>query len=114
MEIYQKFGKYDQDMDGMISPEEAHTILHKEFGFDKERSMAMVKRFDKNKDGLVSYIEFAEFYMAVEERFVFGRIDFLGNANLPLIYYTQIRCVLVIIYRQFCCLSRIVYILQCF
>ncbi|KAK2168878.1 hypothetical protein LSH36_13g01000 [Paralvinella palmiformis] len=68
VEIYQKFGKFDQDMDSMISPEEAHTILHKEFGFDKERSMAMVNRFDKNKDGLVSYIEFAEFYMAVEER----------------------------------------------
>jgi Ca2+-binding EF-hand superfamily protein len=68
MDIYEKFGKYDQDLDGMISVEEAHTILYEELGFDKERSRAMVNRFDVNKDGVVSYVEFAEFYMAVEDR----------------------------------------------
>merc|ERR1712004_121500 len=30
--------------------------------------MGMVGRFDVNKDGLVSYMEFAEFYIAVEEK----------------------------------------------
>lgn len=68
LEIYDKFGKYDLDMDGLISVEEAHRILHREMGFTEERSRAMVDRFDANKDGLVSYIEFAEFYIAVEER----------------------------------------------
>jgi len=66
--IYDKFGRYDQDQDGMVSIEEAHEVLHKELGFSPERSRAMVGRFDVNKDGLVSYMEFAEFYIAVEEK----------------------------------------------
>ena len=70
MDIYEKFGKYDQDLDGMISVDEAHKILHEELGFNHDRSRAMVNRFDTNKDGLVSYVEFAEFYIAVEERWV--------------------------------------------
>ena len=68
MTIYDKFGRYDQDHDGMVSVEEAHDVLHKELGFTQERSRAMVRRFDTNKDGLVSYMEFAEFYIAVEEK----------------------------------------------
>ena len=68
MEIYDKFGRYDTDKDGMISGDEAHNVLHKELGFTEIRSKAMVERFDRNKDGLVSYMEFAEFFIAVEEK----------------------------------------------
>ena len=69
MEVYETFGRYDADKDGLISVEEAHQVLHKELGFTQERSRAMVKKFDLNQDGMVSYIEFAEFYLAVEERY---------------------------------------------
>ena len=62
------FGKYDQDKDGLISVEEAHEVLRRELGFTHDKSQAMVKKFDLNSDGMVSYIEFAEFYLAVEER----------------------------------------------
>ena len=65
------FGKYDLDLDGLISPEEAHRVLSKELGFTEERSRAMVSRFDTNKDGKVSYVEFAEFYIAVEDRYIY-------------------------------------------
>ena len=68
MAIYQKFAKYDRNKDGMISIDEAHDVLHKELGFNKNKSLAAIERFDLNKDGQVSYIEFAEFYIAVEER----------------------------------------------
>ena len=68
LEIYEKFGKFDSDMDGMISVSEAHEVLHRELGFSIERSKAMVERFDANKDGLVSYIEFGDFFIAFEER----------------------------------------------
>ena len=68
--MYDKFGKYDANQDGLISTEEAHRILHQELGYSLEKSMAMVHRFDLNHDGQVSYIEFAEFYIAVEEKSV--------------------------------------------
>ncbi len=48
--------------------EEAHGVLHKELGFTESKSKAMVEKFDQNRDGLVSYMEFAEFYIAVEEK----------------------------------------------
>jgi len=66
--IYDKFGKYDQDRDGMVSVEEAHEVLQQELGFSQARSEAMIQRFDSNNDGMVSYMEFAEFYIAVEEK----------------------------------------------
>ena len=62
------FGKYDVDRDGLISLDEAHNVLHKELGFTYHKSKDMVTIFDSNKDGMVSYIEFAEFYLAVEEK----------------------------------------------
>lgn len=70
MELYETFGRYDKDQDGLISMDEAHDVLHQELGFTEDRSRAMVKKFDLNNDGMVSYIEFAEFYLAVEERWV--------------------------------------------
>jgi len=66
--IYDKFGRYDQDRDGMVSVEEAHEVLQKELGFSQARSQSMIQRFDSNNDGMVSYMEFAEFYIAVEEK----------------------------------------------
>ena len=71
MEIYDTFAKYDQNHDGMISVEEAHQVLHQELGFNEEKSKAMINRYDLNQDGRVSYLEFAEFYVAVEDRWCF-------------------------------------------
>jgi len=68
LKIYEMFGKYDKDQDGFISKDEAYEVLHKILGYSKKRSDAMVERFDINKDGTVSYMEFAEFYIAVEEK----------------------------------------------
>ena len=68
MEIYDKFGRYDQNKDGFISCDEAHKVLHNELGYTEERSKSMVDKFDMNRDGQVSYMEFAEFYIAVEEK----------------------------------------------
>lgn len=68
MEMFEMFGKYDVDCDGLISLDEAHQVLHKELGFTYHRSQQMLNRFDTNKDGMVSYVEFSEFYLAVEEK----------------------------------------------
>lgn len=55
----------------MISSEEAHKVLHEELGYSQDRSRAMIDKFDSNRDGQVSYMEFAEFYVAVEEKYVY-------------------------------------------
>ena len=66
--MFDKFGKYDTNRDGLISAEEAHQVLRDELGLDEQKSRALVAKFDLNKDGGVSYVEFAEFYLAVEEK----------------------------------------------
>jgi len=68
LKIYEMFGKFDKDQDGFISKDEAYEVLNKDLGYSKKRSDAMVERFDINKDDTVSYMEFAEFYIAVEEK----------------------------------------------
>ncbi|ELT90122.1 hypothetical protein CAPTEDRAFT_218741 [Capitella teleta] len=87
LEIYETFGKYDEDQDGFISVDEAHKVLSKEFGFSEERSRTMVRKFDLNGDGMVSYIEFTEFYLAVEERKtrvkeMFRKFDLEGEGSV--------------------------------
>lgn len=67
LEIYEKFGKFDTDKDGMISEAEAHEILHRDLGFTEEMTKALVKRFDCDRDGYLSYVEFGDFYMVFEE-----------------------------------------------
>ena len=68
LEMFDKFGKYDSNRDGLISVQEAHKVLQEELGLTEERSRSLVAKFDFNKDGAVSYVEFAEFYLAVEEK----------------------------------------------
>jgi Ca2+-binding EF-hand superfamily protein len=48
--------------------EEAHKVLREELGLDEKKSRALVTRFDLNKDGGVSYVEFTEFYLAIEDK----------------------------------------------
>ncbi len=67
----------------MISSEEAHKVLHEELGYSQDRSRAMIDKFDSNRDGQVSYMEFAEFYVAVEEKYVYWLL-------LDPIYYTSL------------------------
>jgi len=69
LEIYEKFGKFDTDKDGMISVAEAHEVLHHDLGFTEEMSRALVKRFDLDQDGLLSYMEFGDFYVVFEQRY---------------------------------------------
>ena len=58
VEIFDKFGKYDTNRDGMISADEAHNVLREELGLDE----------NCNNDGSVSYMELTEFYLAVEDK----------------------------------------------
>lgn len=67
LEIYEKFGKFDTDKDGMISVAEAHEVLHHDLGFTEDMSRALVKRFDRDHDGLLSYMEFGDFYVVFEQ-----------------------------------------------
>ena len=45
----------------------------------RKRSKAMVKAFDTNHDGRVSYMDFAEFYIAIEEKFVYFFVNSWSN-----------------------------------
>ena len=42
--MFEKFGKYDVNQDGLISAEEAHSVLKEELGLDEDRSKALVNR----------------------------------------------------------------------
>jgi Ca2+-binding EF-hand superfamily protein len=67
-EIRRKFQDFDQDGNGQISAEEAHDILRRELQFTAEQSQSMVKKYDKNGDGQLSYEEFVRFYAKVRAK----------------------------------------------
>ena len=69
-EIRRKFMEYDCDGNGRVTVEEAHEILRKELAFTPEQSIQLVKRYDKNGDGELSYDEFVKFYYKVRSKYV--------------------------------------------
>ncbi len=62
------FRKYDRDGNGFISVDEAHEVLHQVLGTTAAKSKELVRQFDVNNDGRLSYNEFAAFYAAIEQR----------------------------------------------
>ena len=71
-EIRRKFVEYDVDGNGQVSVEEAHDILRRELAFTPEQSIQLVKRYDKNGDGQLSYEEFVKFYFKVKSKYDFN------------------------------------------
>ncbi len=60
--------EYDSNGDGIVTIEEAHDVLRKELAFTFQQSIDLVKRYDKNKDGHLSYEEFIGFYKRVRSK----------------------------------------------
>ncbi len=60
--------EYDSNGDGIVTIEEAHDVLRKELAFTLQQSMDLDKRYDKNKDGHLSYEEFIRFYKRVRSK----------------------------------------------
>ena len=68
-EIRRKFAEYDGDGNGQVTVEEAHEILRRELAFTPEQSIHLVKKYDKNGDGSLSYDEFVRFYCKVKSKY---------------------------------------------
>ena len=82
-EIRRKFMEYDQDGNGVVTMQEAHDILQKELSFSPQQSIELVRRYDKNGDGQLSYEEFAKFYDKVKSKSVATPSDV--NARIVLL-----------------------------
>ena len=69
-ELRRIFLEYDSDGNGAVTMGEAHQILQRQMAFTPKQSIELVRSFDKNNDGHLSYEEFVEFYRAVQEQWV--------------------------------------------
>jgi len=67
-EIKKAFQKYDLDGNGYITVAEAHKVLEAELCFDPERTEKLIKVYDRNGDGRLSYEEFIWFYWKIQEK----------------------------------------------
>jgi Ca2+-binding EF-hand superfamily protein len=69
-EIFEVFMQYDSDRNGYISYDEAHAILRDKLGFQRRQSESMLRLYDTNGDGQLSYDEFIRFYFKVQQKSV--------------------------------------------
>ncbi|KAK2146845.1 hypothetical protein LSH36_582g03030 [Paralvinella palmiformis] len=67
-EVRRMFMNYDRDGDGLVTVEEAHDVLRKELAFTVQQSIEIVRKYDKNGDGQLSYEEFISFYKEVNSK----------------------------------------------
>ena len=51
-----------------VLDQEAHHILHEELGFDEDKTKKLIKVYDRNGDGHLSYEEFIWFYWKIQEK----------------------------------------------
>lgn len=66
--IFDIFMQYDTDRNGYVSYEEAHEVLKDMLGFPREKSIKLCRMCDKNNDGRLSYEEFVDFYLRVQDK----------------------------------------------
>jgi Ca2+-binding EF-hand superfamily protein len=62
--------EFDTDGNGVVTMDEAHKILQKELSFTPKQSIELVRKYDKNGDGELSYEEFVKFYEKVQNKCV--------------------------------------------
>ena len=67
-EVRLKFLEFDKDCNGCVSASEAHEILEKDLAFSPSQTLALIRRYDINNDGNLSYEEFVKFYRRVKSR----------------------------------------------
>jgi len=67
-EVRRKFVEFDRDGDGVVSADEAHSVLQSQLGFSMEQSVELVQRYDLNGDGTLNYEEFVCFYAKVKAK----------------------------------------------
>ena len=67
-EIRHSFRRFDRDGDGAISCNEAHQVLQEELGFSSNHTRRLVKVYDRNGDGTLSYEEYIWFYWKIKEK----------------------------------------------
>ena len=60
--------EYDADNSGFIDEDEAKLVLGRDLGFSEKQSVDLVKKYDVNGDGKLSYEEFVDFYSKVKEK----------------------------------------------
>lgn len=63
----EKFWEYDTKNQGYITSDEAYPILHKDLGFDMNKTESLLDMYDKNKNYRLSLPEFIPFYHRVQE-----------------------------------------------
>ena len=68
-QIQAAFRQFDRDGNGYITLDEAQIVLARELGFSGDKTKELVRQFDVNMDGRLSYNEFVAFYAKVEERY---------------------------------------------
>ena len=69
-EIRRRFREFDLDGNGVVTFDEAHSVLKKELAFTSEQSLDLFSRYDVNKDHTLNYNEFCKFYHRIATRYV--------------------------------------------
>lgn len=58
---------FDKNNDGVVSIEEAFSILSTLFSFSKAKIRKLLRSCDKDKDGSLNFDEFTRFYAKLKE-----------------------------------------------
>lgn len=67
--LQSKFEQYDPDMTGFVKPQEAVSIMSHEFhGLPESCILAMVQRYDRDRNEMVDFSEIVEFYACLKAK----------------------------------------------
>jgi len=67
-ELRQAFKQFDTDGDGYITLEEARVALNEELGLSASQTQRLLRAFDRNCDGKLSYEEFIWLYRKLTDK----------------------------------------------